>query len=114
MKSSMMATDCKCARDGDEWTGRYPAIAVTAARLPVRSFTFDAGAVVCEPDGAACATIFRHPRKLGLDGIVSKAERALSVGPFAGLPQGQEPGQPGFRPGARGSVVIGSLSMAEI
>jgi bifunctional non-homologous end joining protein LigD len=49
-------------RDGDavrlftrryDWTGRYPAIAVTATLLRARSFTLDAEAVVCGPDGVA-------------------------------------------------------------
>jgi bifunctional non-homologous end joining protein LigD len=40
-------------RRGYDWTARYPAIAVTAARLRARSFTLDGEAVVCGPDGVA-------------------------------------------------------------
>jgi bifunctional non-homologous end joining protein LigD len=40
-------------RRGYNWTGRYPAIAVTATPLRARSFTLDGEAVVCGPDGAA-------------------------------------------------------------
>jgi bifunctional non-homologous end joining protein LigD len=40
-------------RRGYDWSGRYPAIAVTAARLRARSFTLDGEAVVCGPDGVA-------------------------------------------------------------
>jgi hypothetical protein len=45
---------------------------------------------------------------------VEAAERALPVGPVAGLDQGEEPGQPGDDPGPRGGVVIGLLSMPQI
>jgi bifunctional non-homologous end joining protein LigD len=38
-------------RRGCDWTGRYPAIASTAAQLRARSFTIDGEAVVCGPDG---------------------------------------------------------------
>jgi bifunctional non-homologous end joining protein LigD len=40
-------------RRGYDWTGRYPAIAVTATLLCARSFTLDGEAVVCGPDGVA-------------------------------------------------------------
>jgi bifunctional non-homologous end joining protein LigD len=40
-------------RRGYDWSGRYPAIAATAAQLRARSFTVDGEAVVCGPDGAA-------------------------------------------------------------
>jgi bifunctional non-homologous end joining protein LigD len=40
-------------RKGYDWSARYPAIAVTATRLPARSFTLDGEAVVCGPDGVA-------------------------------------------------------------
>ena len=40
-------------RRGYDWTGRYPAIAATAAALRARSFTLDGEAVVCGPDGIA-------------------------------------------------------------
>jgi bifunctional non-homologous end joining protein LigD len=40
-------------RRGYDWTGRYPAIAVTATLLRARSFTLDGEAVVCGPDGVA-------------------------------------------------------------
>ena len=154
-------------RRGYDWSGRYPAIAVTATLLRARSFTLDGEAVVCGPDGVAIfdalhrrgtvteamlyafdlleldgedlrglplgdrkkrlarllggrrlgivlsdhtdedgATIFRHACRMGLEGIVSKRlTRALSVGPVAGLAQGEEPGQPGDDPGAGGGVV---------
>jgi bifunctional non-homologous end joining protein LigD len=40
-------------RRGYDWSGRYPAIAVTATLLRAKSFTFDGEAVVCGPDGVA-------------------------------------------------------------
>jgi bifunctional non-homologous end joining protein LigD len=40
-------------RRGYDWSGRYPAIAVTAMLLRARSFTLDGEAVVCGPDGVA-------------------------------------------------------------
>src|SRR5580704_14203908 len=40
-------------RRGYDWSGRYPAIAATAAKLRARSFTLDGEAVVCGPDGVA-------------------------------------------------------------
>jgi ATP-dependent DNA ligase len=36
-----------------DWSGRYPAIAVTATLLRAKSFTLDGEAVVCGPDGVA-------------------------------------------------------------
>jgi bifunctional non-homologous end joining protein LigD len=41
------------ARRGYDWSGRYPAIANTAAKLGANSFTLDGEAVVCGPDGFA-------------------------------------------------------------
>jgi bifunctional non-homologous end joining protein LigD len=40
-------------RRGYDWSGRYPAIAVTATLLRAKSFTLDGEAVVCGPDGVA-------------------------------------------------------------
>jgi bifunctional non-homologous end joining protein LigD len=40
-------------RRGYDWSGRYPAVARTAAALRCTSFTIDAEAVVCGPDGVA-------------------------------------------------------------
>ena len=42
-------------RRGYDWSGRYPAIAITATATPLRarSFTLDGEAVVCGPDGVA-------------------------------------------------------------
>ena len=40
-------------RRGYDWSGRYPAIAVTAMQLRARSFTLDGEASVCGPDGVA-------------------------------------------------------------
>jgi bifunctional non-homologous end joining protein LigD len=40
-------------RRGYDWTDRYPAIAVAAARLKARSFTLDGEAVVTGADGVA-------------------------------------------------------------
>jgi bifunctional non-homologous end joining protein LigD len=40
-------------RRGYDWSGRYPAIAKTAAELRAKSFTLDGEAVVCGPDGVA-------------------------------------------------------------
>jgi hypothetical protein len=37
-------------RRGYDWSGRYPAIGVTAMLLRARSFTLDGEAVVCGPD----------------------------------------------------------------
>jgi hypothetical protein len=52
------------------------------------------------------ATIFRQACVMGLRGDrVKAADRALSVGPLAGLAQGEEPGQPGDDPGAGSGVV---------
>jgi bifunctional non-homologous end joining protein LigD len=54
-------------RRGYDWTGRYPAIASTAAKLRARSFTLDGEAVVCGPDGVA---VFHALHRRG---IVSEA-----------------------------------------
>ena len=61
--SSTTVTGCKCVgspavvrlftRRGFDWSARYPAIAITAAKLGARSFTLDGEAVVCGPDGVA-------------------------------------------------------------
>jgi len=40
-------------RRGYDWTGRYPAIATTAAKLRASSFILDGEAVVCGPNGVA-------------------------------------------------------------
>jgi bifunctional non-homologous end joining protein LigD len=40
-------------RRGYDWSGRYPAIAATAAKLRAGSYTLDGEAVVCGPDGVA-------------------------------------------------------------
>jgi bifunctional non-homologous end joining protein LigD len=40
-------------RRGYDWSGRYPAIAITAMLLRARSFTLDGEACVCGPDGVA-------------------------------------------------------------
>jgi bifunctional non-homologous end joining protein LigD len=40
-------------RNGYDWSARYPAISVSAAKLRARSFTLDGEAVVCGPDGVA-------------------------------------------------------------
>ena len=40
-------------RRGYDWSGRYPAIAVTAMLLRAKSFTLDGEAVVCGRDGVA-------------------------------------------------------------
>jgi bifunctional non-homologous end joining protein LigD len=40
-------------RRGYDWSGRYPAIVVTAMQLRADSFTLDGEAVVCGPDGVA-------------------------------------------------------------
>src|SRR5271163_1134135 len=40
-------------RRGYDWTDRYPAIAVAAAKLRARSFTLDGEAVACGADGVA-------------------------------------------------------------
>jgi bifunctional non-homologous end joining protein LigD len=40
-------------RRGYDWTGRYPAISVTATLLRAKSLTLDGEAVVCGPDGVA-------------------------------------------------------------
>ena len=155
-------------RRGYDWTGRYPAIAGTAAQLRARSFTLDGEAVVCGPDGVAVfdalhrrgtvseAMLYafdlleldgedlrglplgdrkkRLARLLGGAGVgivlsehtdrgrrddlpaglphgpgghrVEAAERALPVGPVAGLAQGEEPGQPGDGATSRGPLVI--------
>jgi hypothetical protein len=43
---------------------------------------------------------------MGLEGIVEAADRALQVGPVAGLAQGEEPGQPGDDPRAGSGLVM--------
>jgi hypothetical protein len=43
-------------RRGYDWSGRYPAIVVTAMQLRATSFTLDGEAVVCGPDGIASST----------------------------------------------------------
>jgi bifunctional non-homologous end joining protein LigD len=40
-------------RRGYDWSGRYPAIVMTAMQLRATSFTLDGEAVVCGPDGVA-------------------------------------------------------------
>jgi bifunctional non-homologous end joining protein LigD len=40
-------------RRGYDWSGRYPAITVIAAKLRARSFTLDGEAVVCGPEAPA-------------------------------------------------------------
>src|ERR1700743_438121 len=40
-------------RRGYDWSGRYPAITLTAMQLRADSFTLDGEAVVCGPDGIA-------------------------------------------------------------
>ncbi len=45
--------DVDDTRRGYDWTGRYPAISVTATLLRAKSFTLDGEAVVCGPDGVA-------------------------------------------------------------
>ena len=47
-------------RRGYDWSGRYPAIAVTATLLRARSFTLDGEAVVCDPDGVAIFDALRR------------------------------------------------------
>ena len=43
-------------RRGYDWSGRYPAIAATAAKLRAESFTLDGEAVVCGPERRAGLT----------------------------------------------------------
>jgi bifunctional non-homologous end joining protein LigD len=54
-------------RRGYDWSGRYPAIVLTAMQLRAMSFTLDGEAVVCGPDGVAIFDAL-HRR-----GIVSEA-----------------------------------------
>jgi bifunctional non-homologous end joining protein LigD len=54
-------------RSGYDWSGRYPAIVLTAMQLRAMSFTLDGEAVVCGPDGVAIFDAF-HRR-----GTVSEA-----------------------------------------
>jgi bifunctional non-homologous end joining protein LigD len=67
-------------RRGYDWSGRYPAIVVTAMQLRATSFTLDGEAVVCGPDGIAIFdALHRHGTVseamlyafdlLGLDGL---------------------------------------------
>jgi hypothetical protein len=77
-------------RRGCDWTTRYPAIAVTAAKLRAASFTIDGEAVVCGPDGVAVFdALHRH-------GAVSEAN-------LRGMPRrpqeapGEAPGAPARR-----------------
>ena len=69
-RSNTTAIDCRSAalatqvrlftRRGYDWSGRYPAIAVTATLLRARSFTLDGEAVVCDPDGVAIFDALRR------------------------------------------------------
>jgi bifunctional non-homologous end joining protein LigD len=73
-------------RHGYDWTGRHPAIAVTALLLRARSFTLDGEAVVCGPDGVAIFDALHR------GGIVSEAmlyafDLLELEGPAAGRPQ---------------------------
>jgi bifunctional non-homologous end joining protein LigD len=54
-------------RRGYDWTGRYPAIAITATKLGAKSFTLDGEAVVCGRDGVAVFDALHRP------GTVSEA-----------------------------------------
>jgi hypothetical protein len=76
-------------RRGYDWSGRYPAIAVTAAQLRARSFTLDE-AVVCGPDGVAVFdALHRRHRERG-DAIRVRPAGARWRGPSrptAGRPQ---------------------------
>jgi bifunctional non-homologous end joining protein LigD len=47
-------------RRGYDWSGRYPAIAVTATLLRARSFTIDGEAVVCGTDVAIFDALHRR------------------------------------------------------
>jgi ATP-dependent DNA ligase len=42
---------------GYDWSGRYPAITLTAMQLRADSFTRDGEACVCRPDGVASSTL---------------------------------------------------------
>jgi ATP dependent DNA ligase domain len=151
-------------RRGYDWSGRDPAIAVTATLLRAWSFTLDGEAVVCGPDGVAifdalhrrgavteamlyafdlleldgedlrdmplgdrkkrlarllgerwlgtCSTPTRtaprssaRPASWPRGHCVEAAQRAVPLGPVAGLAQGEEPRQPSDDPGAGGRVV---------
>jgi ATP-dependent DNA ligase len=53
-RSGAMATSSGYSREKSyDWSGRYPAIAVTAMKLRAQSFTLDGEACVCGPDGVA-------------------------------------------------------------
>jgi bifunctional non-homologous end joining protein LigD len=54
-------------RRGYDWSGRYPAIVITAMQLRARSFNLDGEACVCGPDGVAIFDAL-HPH-----GTVSEA-----------------------------------------
>jgi bifunctional non-homologous end joining protein LigD len=60
-------------RRGYDWSGRYPAIVVTAMQLRATSFTLDGEAVVCGPDGIAIFDAL-HRR-----GTVGEAARRCST-----------------------------------
>jgi bifunctional non-homologous end joining protein LigD len=56
-------------RRGYDWTDRYPAIAVAAAKLRARSFTLDGEAVVCGADGVAVFDAL-HRRRHASDAVL--------------------------------------------
>jgi hypothetical protein len=62
-------------RRGYDWSGRYPAIAVTATLLRARSFTLDGEAVVCGSDGVA---IFDALHRSGPGQIPGQGSRVVS------------------------------------
>jgi bifunctional non-homologous end joining protein LigD len=47
-------------RRGYDWSGSYPAIAATAAKLRAESLTLEARVVVCAPDGVVGDALHRR------------------------------------------------------
>jgi bifunctional non-homologous end joining protein LigD len=115
-------------RRGSDWTERYPAIALAAAKLRARSFTIDGEAAVVGADGIAMfEALHRRHRAadamlyafdlLALNGedlrSLSLGERkgklatvgTLSLRNFPGLDQDEESRQPRDGAGARGVLV---------
>jgi bifunctional non-homologous end joining protein LigD len=62
-------------RRGYDWSGRYPAIAVTTMQLRARSFTLDGKACVCKPGqpgddpGARCGVVGARKSHQGAPGL---------------------------------------------
>src|SRR5215472_13191257 len=67
-------------RAGNDFSSRFPLIAVAVRELPVRSCLIDGEAIVCDEDGLAVFDLIRRRRdhfQAGCEGIVSKRVGSL-------------------------------------